>query len=100
MAFSEETEPYVRLFFEVYTLGLQGRDGFDAYPKGAVTEWISFPEETLLQSGLHKEKTRSEATLLVATVRGLLLDLLATGERKRVDAAMEEFVSRMEQRAQ
>ena len=95
---SEGTAPYVRLFFGVYALGLHGREGFTAYPEGAVTEWIAFAEEALSRAGVPPEQARSEATLLVATVRGLLLDLLATGERGRVDAAIEEFVRQAEWR--
>lgn len=95
---SEGTAPHVRLFFEVYALGLRGLEGFDAYPEGAVTGWIAFAEDALLQAGLPAGQAGSEATLLVATVRGLLLDLLATGERRRVDAAMEEFVRQAERR--
>jgi hypothetical protein len=33
------------------------------------------------------------ARLGVAVVRGLLLDLLATGDRAGVDAAMERFIA-------
>jgi hypothetical protein len=34
-----------------------------------------------------------EATLTIATIRGLLLDLLATGDRARVQAAADHFLS-------
>ncbi|CAM5689913.1 MULTISPECIES: hypothetical protein [Streptomyces] len=34
---------------------------------------------------------RNRARLGLATVRGLLLDMLATGDRAGVDAAMGEF---------
>jgi hypothetical protein len=33
------------------------------------------------------------ATLVIATIRGLLLDLLATGDRDRVQDAAEAFLS-------
>jgi hypothetical protein len=32
------------------------------------------------------------ATFILATIRGLQLDLLATGEKPRVDAAFEEML--------
>lgn len=88
---SEETRPYLKLFFEVYVLGLQGREGFSDYPAEAVTEWIAFVEEGLAGSDIPRGDARSEATILVAAIRGMLLDLMATGERNRVDAAMERF---------
>jgi hypothetical protein len=39
------------------------------------------------------------ATLVIATIRGLLLDLLATGDRDRVQDAAESFLVTLEQRA-
>lgn len=94
---SEQTSPYVRLFFEVYALGLRHREGFAEYPVGAVTEWISFAESTLTEAGFSEDQARSKATLLVASVRGLLLDLLATGDRDRVDRAFIALVRQLGQ---
>lgn len=39
-----------------------------------------------------------KATLAIATIRGLLLDLLATGDRNRVQDAAEGFLSALERR--
>jgi hypothetical protein len=39
---------------------------------------------------------RARARLGVAVTRGLLLDLLATGDRAGVDAAMDEFIDAYE----
>jgi hypothetical protein len=36
------------------------------------------------------------ATLVIATIRGLLLDLLATGQRARVQDAAESFLATLE----
>jgi hypothetical protein len=36
------------------------------------------------------------ATLVIATIRGLLLDLLATGDRDRVQDAVESFLATLE----
>ncbi|WSI73863.1 hypothetical protein OG599_29335 [Streptomyces sp. NBC_01335] len=36
------------------------------------------------------------ATLVIATVRGLLLDLLATGDRDRVEDAAESFLAALD----
>jgi hypothetical protein len=36
------------------------------------------------------------ATLVIATIRGLLLDLLATGDRDRVQDAAESFLASLE----
>ena len=36
------------------------------------------------------------ATLVIATIRGLLLDLLATGDQARVQDAAESFLASLE----
>jgi hypothetical protein len=36
------------------------------------------------------------ATLVIATIRGLLLDLLATGDRERVEDAAEAFLATLD----
>lgn len=36
------------------------------------------------------------ATLVIATIRGLLLDLLATGDQARVQDAAESFLATLE----
>jgi hypothetical protein len=40
---------------------------------------------------------RRTATLVIATIRGLLLDLLATGDRDRIDDAAKSFLASLEQ---
>jgi hypothetical protein len=43
--------------------------------------------------GRPEAEARAEARLGVAITRGLLLDLLATGDREAVDAAMERYIA-------
>jgi hypothetical protein len=45
--------------------------------------------ELAVAHGRPEAQARAEARLGVAATRGLLLDLLATGDRAAVDAAME-----------
>ena len=46
--------------------------------------------------GLAPEAVRADARLGVAVMRGLLLDLLATGDRAAVDAALERYAGLIE----
>ena len=41
-------------------------------------------------------KATRRVTLVIATIRGLLLDLLATGDRERVHDAAEIFLASLE----
>jgi hypothetical protein len=42
--------------------------------------------------GLSREEARAHARLGIAVTRGLLLDLVATRDRKAVNAAMDAFI--------
>ena len=75
-------EPFLRLFFEVY-VGALGEE--EAKP--FVRDWLEF-----LRTSWSPQVDEETATLMVAVIRGLLLDRLATGDRKRTDAALRRFV--------
>lgn len=74
--------PHERLFFELYGQALQGRQPAASLLPGLVHDWLA----------LVPESQRDLTRLSLAVVRGLLADLLATGERAEVDAAMALFV--------
>jgi AcrR family transcriptional regulator len=76
-----ELRPFERLFFECYARGVQGEQPFARMLPGAVEAWLSEDETTdpaLVRLGL-------------AVMRGLLLDLVATDDRRGVDAAAQAF---------
>jgi AcrR family transcriptional regulator len=81
-----------RLFFEVYGQALQGRPGTTALLDGIVDSWLAPVVELLDRLGFPHEHAAAQARLGVAVTRGLLLDLLATGDRVACDAAMEQYI--------
>jgi AcrR family transcriptional regulator len=85
--------PNERLFFEVYGQALQGRPGTTGLLDGIVDDWLEPGTEFGLARGLPLADARANARLGVAVTRGLLLDLLATGDREAVDAAMEAYIA-------
>jgi AcrR family transcriptional regulator len=84
--------PHERLFFELYGQALQGRPGTTALLPGVVTDWLTPVAEAGVRNGAPPEAAMAVARLGLAVVRGLLLDLLATGDCAGVDAAMELFL--------
>jgi AcrR family transcriptional regulator len=82
-----------RLFFELYGQALQGRPGTTELLDGIVDAWLE-PAATILAAHGFTEP-RATARLGIAVTRGLLLDLLATGDRAAVDAAMEVHIAAM-----
>ena len=82
-----------RLFFEVYGQALQGRPHTRAFLDEVVDAWLAPLIEVNLRNGMPKDQAEPAARLGLAVTRGLLLDLLATGDRKKADAAMEHFLT-------
>jgi AcrR family transcriptional regulator len=85
--------PYERLFFEVYAQGLQGRAPAKRLLEGAIDAWLAPIADLLASQGMPWEEASAEARLAIAVTRGLLLDLLATGDVDAVDAAMDRFTA-------
>ncbi len=81
-----------RLFFAVYGRALQAPQQFANFLDHVVADWLNAlidaqgPDTDLATA-------TCRATLVIATIRGLLLDLLATGDRDRVQEAAESFLA-------
>jgi AcrR family transcriptional regulator len=84
--------PHERLFFEVYGQALQGRAGAVDLLDDIVESWVGSGAAYWEQYGAAPAEARSQARLGLAVVRGLLLDLLATGDRAGTDAAIESYI--------
>jgi AcrR family transcriptional regulator len=89
-----ELWPQERLFFELYAYALRGRPGTEGFLDGIVESWVAPVAAALVEAGADEATARADARLGVAVVRGLLLDLLATGDRAGVDEAYERFLAR------
>lgn len=85
--------PQERLFFELYAHALLGRPGTHEFLDGIVDAWVAPQVEAMIDAGADEHTARVDARLGVAVVRGLLLDLLATGEREAVDQAFDRFLA-------
>jgi AcrR family transcriptional regulator len=85
--------PYIRLFFEMYGRALQGDPDAAPLLDGIVDQWLALLTVWNQRNGVPAETARANARLGVAVVRGLLLDLLATGDRDGVDHAMEQYIA-------
>jgi AcrR family transcriptional regulator len=87
--------PRERLFFELYSYALLGRPGTEHFLTGIVEAWVAPIAAALVQMGVDPEVARIDARLGVAVARGLLLDLLATGDRDGAGAAYHRFLRLM-----
>jgi AcrR family transcriptional regulator len=85
--------PFERLFFDLYARGLQGDPGAVPFLEGIVDDWVAPLVALGIEAGADEATARAEARLGLAVYRGLLLDLLATGDREGVTAALERFIA-------
>ena len=84
--------PNERLFFELYGQAIQGRPHTVAMLDGIIEDWLEPAAEINMTLGLSREEAVAHARLGIAVTRGLLLDLVATRDVERVNAAMEAFI--------
>ena len=84
--------PHERLFFEIYGQALQGRE----HTTGLLDDIVSSWTESAPLGGQVDAGERAWTRLGLAVYRGLLLDLLATGDRDAVDAAIDQFIGAYE----
>jgi len=89
---SEENKWLMWFFFEVYALAMRNRKRFPGFLEGMVKDWLPFFEQVVAAAGVEPERVPSLATFILATIRGLHLDLLATDEKDRVDGAFWELL--------
>jgi AcrR family transcriptional regulator len=85
--------PHERLFFELYGRALQGDAAAAPLLSWAVPAWVDHLAAVLTARGMAVGQARALARLGLATTRGLLLDLLATGDRAAADEALELFIA-------
>ncbi len=84
---AEALRPFVRLFFE--SLALSSVDG----PGGDLTDaWVRDSDE--LATAFGSSSDALDARIGIAVVRGLLIDVLSTGDVDTATAALERFLER------
>lgn len=95
---SKRHEGYARLFFEAYGLGIQGRQEYAVALKATVTFLHELIENAVVRGGMQRSDARPYASMVAAGLRGLVLDLLATGDRNRVNAAAYRLLEKVGER--
>lgn len=89
--------PFERLFLELYVQGLQGRPHAAGLLDGIVEACIGPVSEIFHWVGLPMDRARDEVRLAVVVTCGLLLDVLATGDRAAATRAFELHLSSYEE---
>ena len=85
--------PAERLFFECYARALHGEEPFARMLPGAIDDWLERTGARGRPPDVPPDLARAGARLGLAVFRGLLLDLVGTGDRAGVDAAFEVYAA-------
>jgi AcrR family transcriptional regulator len=85
--------PAERLFFECYARALHGEPPFDRLLPGSVDDWLERTVALDVTPDVPPGSARTRARFGLAVFRGLLLDLVGTGDLAGVDAAFAEYAA-------
>ena len=89
---SKRFEGHARLFYEAFGRGIQGKSEYAVVLKGTVTFLGELLESIMVSEGLPRQQARITATLVSGSMRGLVMDLLSTNDRSRVNAAAYKLI--------
>jgi AcrR family transcriptional regulator len=90
--------PFIALFFEVLALAVHDRPGTEGFLGRLTDPWLDLAER--IAAGLGTSTSRDELRLGVAVVRGLLIEVLASGEVEPATASLHRFLEMWEQAPQ
>ncbi len=82
---------YGPLFFELSSHAMRGLPHAGELRERLVTTWLDALTAMWAARGVPRRTARRQARLDLAVARGLLHDLLLTGDRSGVDAAMRDY---------
>lgn len=92
-----EHHALLRLWVESYSRSLIDPDGpWGSFARSTVDDWLAVLGAAQSPQERQSEAGEAERTLVLAVLRGALLDLLATGDVERTTAAVNRFFARAE----
>jgi AcrR family transcriptional regulator len=83
-----DSEPLFRLFFEAYGMALRRPQANKAFLRSTIEDWLRFIADPLCRGGCERKQARAFATVVLAGLRGFMLDHCSTHDRKRLDRAV------------
>jgi AcrR family transcriptional regulator len=83
-----DSEPLFRLYFETYGIALRHQRLYKAFLHDTIEDWLQLMTDALSGKRHQRRQARAIATIVLAGLRGFMLDLCTTHDRKRVDQAV------------
>jgi AcrR family transcriptional regulator len=91
-----DSEPLFRLFFEAYGIALRYPQRYEAFLHGTIEHWLGLISGYLQGGGYERNEARAVATVVLAGLRGFMLDFCTTHDRKRLDRAVALWLRSVE----
>jgi AcrR family transcriptional regulator len=85
---SNASLPMFLLFFEAYGIALRNPNLYHAFLHDTVEDWLRVIAEPLTREGMNREEARALASIVLAGLRGFMLDFCTTRDRQRLDCAV------------
>lgn len=90
-AASPDHRPLLRLWTEAYARSLAEPDGaWSGFARASVGDWLSVLATAQPVDARDTQAGEAQRTIVLAGLRGAMLDLLATGGQRRVTAAVDQ----------
>jgi AcrR family transcriptional regulator len=90
---TDEAGPYLRLFGQLHALAGVPDSPHADFLRESVLDWLPTIQAGFAADGADPATACELATLTLAVIRGLLQDRNAVGDRQRVSAAFERYVT-------
>ena len=91
---SDNYIPIIQLQFELYPKAMRDREKYREFLDDVVSTWVSSLERQFTRElSLDQSEAAVRARIHLATIRGLLLDLLVTQDREQTTKALKYFAS-------
>jgi AcrR family transcriptional regulator len=83
----------MQLFFHLASRRFDEPSRFTEFASSAVNSWVDYFAKSIETEGHSPKFARVLGRLTIAALRGLIVDLLITGDRDHVESSLEEFRS-------
>lgn len=93
---ASQSEQHFRLYFEIYGIALRNPQRYKVFLRETVEDWLRDIASSLLSQGYGRAEARAFATVLVAGLRGFMLDFCTTHDRRRLDQAVKMWLSALD----
>lgn len=90
-----EFRRYFLLNHELVAMALRDPRRYRAFLNRTTEEWRAGLASALLGRGFSSDESSAASTMYMGVLRGLLLDLAVTGDRERVERAMELIAEKL-----